>query len=147
MIRFNKEIQGTRSSDDYATPNKFYEKLNSEFKFDYDPCPFRSDFDGLTTDWRGCIYVNPPYSNIEPFIIKGLEELKNGNAEKCVFLIPIRSDTKYWHNLVMNYATEIRFIKGRLNFNESKSPAPFPCVLIIFDKTLNGKCDCSSYLF
>lgn len=45
----------------------------------------------------------------------------------------------------MQYATEIRFIKGRLNFNESKSLAPFPCVLVIFDKTLSGNSNCVTY--
>jgi hypothetical protein len=39
----------------------------------------------------------------------------------------------------MEFACEIRFIKGRLNFNDSKSPAPFPCVLIVFDKQLKGE--------
>jgi len=138
MIRFNKEIQGTRESDHYATPVKFYKKLNNEFQFNYDPCPLRSKVDGLLTEWKGIIYINPPYSNIAPFLIKGIEEIKNGNSKKLVFLIPIRSDTKYWHNLIMKYAKEIRFIKGRLNFNELKSPAPFPCVLVIFDSKLEG---------
>ena len=146
MIRFSKEIQGTRDSDNYATPIKFYKRLNDEFKFDYDPCPFKSDFDGLETEWNGNIYINPPYSGIEPFIRKGIEELKKGNAKKCVYLIPVRSDTKYWHDLVMKYAKEIRFVKGRLNFNESKSPAPFPCVLVIFDNELCGKKTSLSYV-
>ena len=145
MIRFNKEIQGTRESDHYATPKKFYKKLNKEFDFDYDPCPLRSEVDGLLNKWEGNIYINPPYSNIEPFISKGIEELRKGNADKLVYLIPIRSDTKYWHNLIMPYAYEIRFIKGRLNFNESKSPAPFPCVLVIFNKNLNGEKICKTY--
>ena len=146
MIRFSKEIQGTRDSDNYATPIKFYNKLNQEFKFDYDPCPFKSEFNGLETEWNGNIYINPPYSGIEPFIKKGIEELKKGNAKKCVYLIPIRSDTKYWHDLVMKYAKEIRFVKGRLNFNESKSPAPFPCVLVIFDHYLKNELLTSTYL-
>lgn len=29
--------------DDWATPKDFYEKLDSEFKFDFDPCPFQHD--------------------------------------------------------------------------------------------------------
>ena len=146
MIRFNKELQGTRDSDNYATPKKFYNKINKEFNFDYDPCPFKSEFDGLQESWYGNIYINPPYSGIEPFIQKGIEEIKKGNAKKCVYLIPVRSDTKYWHNLIMKYASEIRFVQGRLNFNESKSPAPFPCVLIIFDETLNGIKNSISYI-
>ena len=142
-LRFIKEIQGTRNSDDYATPKHFYEKINREFNFSYDPCPFQSDFDGLQTDWVGNIYVNPPYSNIEPFIIKGLQELKK-SANVVVYLIPVRSDTKYWHNLIMKYANEIRFVKGRLNFNDAKSPSPFPVCLIIFNKE-NGNIACTSY--
>ena len=146
MIRFNKEIQGTRESDHYATPIKFYQKLHKEFNFDYDPCPLRSEVDGLLTEWKGNIYINPPYSNIQPFLTKGIEEIRLGNAVKLVYLIPIRSDTKYWHEIIMPYATEIRFVKGRLNFNESKSPAPFPCVLVIFDKMPQPTNLCSSYL-
>jgi len=145
MIRFNKEIHGTRDSDNYATPIAFYQKLNEEFNFDFDPCPLRATEDGLLKEWEGVIYINPPYSNIEPFITKGIEEVRKRNATKLVYLIPIRSDTKYWHNLIMTYATEIRFVKGRLNFNENKSPAPFPCVLIIFDKTLSGNINCVTY--
>ena len=145
MIRFSKEIQGTRDSDNYATPIKFMAQLENEFQFDLDPCPLRSEIDGLQIEWNGNIYINPPYSNIEPFIRKGIDEIKANRATKCVYLIPIRSDTKYWHDLVLKYASEIRFVKGRLNFNESKSPAPFPCVLVIFDQTLNGECTSKSH--
>jgi len=146
MIRFNKEIQGTRESDHYATPSKFYEKLHNEFNFDYDPCPLRSEVDGLLTEWKGNIYINPPYSNIKPFLTKGIEEIRKGNANTCVYLIPIRSDTKYWHEIVIPYAVSIRFVKGRLNFNDSKSPAPFPCVIVIFNKRLTGTNHCNSYI-
>ena len=146
MIRFNKEIQGTRDSDNYVTPKKFYKKLNKEFAFNFDPCPLKSDFDGLIIDWVGSIYINPPYSNITPFLEKGISEIIKGNANKCVYLLPVRSDTKYWHNIIIKYASEIRFVLGRLNFNESKSPAPFPCVIIIFDEKLGGELMCSSYL-
>ena len=98
MIRFIKAIQVTRDSDNYATPQKFYKKLDAEFNFDFDPCPLRSQTDGLVIGWNGNIYINPPYSNIEPFLHKAIAEIKVGRANKCVFLIPVRSDTKYWHN-------------------------------------------------
>ena len=137
MIRFVKELQGTRDSDNYATPKKFYDKLNKKYNFNFDPCPLRSEFDGLNMNWIGNIYINPPYSNIEPFIRKGILEIEKGNANICVYLIPCRSDTKYWHDYVMKYASEILFVKGRLNFNESKSPSPFPCVLVVFNKNFN----------
>lgn len=41
------------SSDDWATPKELYNKLNSEFNFDFDPCPLHSNFDGLTIEWGG----------------------------------------------------------------------------------------------
>ena len=138
-VRFNKNIQGTRDSDNYATPVSFYKKLDEEFKFTFDPTPFKHNFewDGLLVDWNGNIFCNPPYSNIEPFIKTAIQEIKNGTCTVAVFLIPIRSDTKYWHELIMKHSEEIRFVKGRLNFNESKSPAPFPCVVVIFRKNKN----------
>ena len=140
MIRFDKNIQGTRDSDNYATPKKFYNQINAEYGFTFDPCPYKHDFrwNGLEVDWNGNIYCNPPYSSIEPFIEKGIVEIRNGNAKKIVYLIPVRSDTKYWHNLIMKFASEIIFVQGRLNFNESKSPAPFPCVLIVFDENIGN---------
>ncbi len=140
MIRFDKNIQGTRDSDNYATPIKFYNQLNAEYGFTFDPCPHKHDFswNGLEVDWNGNIYCNPPYSSIEPFIEKGIAEIQKGNAKKIVYLIPVRSDTKYWHNLIMKFASEIIFVQGRLNFNESKSPAPFPCVLIVFHENIGN---------
>ena len=139
-VRFDKNIQGSRDSDDYATPVKFYYHLNEEFSFDFDPTPFKHDFiwDGLEVDWKGNIFCNPPYSNIEPFLKKAISEIKKGNCTKAVFLIPIRSDTKYWHEIILEEASEIRLIKGRLNFNESKSPAPFPTVIVVFDHNKAG---------
>lgn len=141
MIRFDKNIQGTRDSDNYATPKKFYDQINAEYNFTFDPCPYKHDFtlwNGLECDWNGSIYCNPPYSSIEPFVEKGIAEIQKGNAKKIVYLIPVRSDTKYWHNLIMKFASEIIFVQGRLNFNESKSPAPFPCVLIVFDENIGN---------
>lgn len=51
-----------------------------------------------------------------------------------VFLIPSRTDTKWWHDIVLKRAMEIRFVKGRLKFGENKNSAPFPSVIVIFKK-------------
>ncbi|WFD12230.1 hypothetical protein [Tepidibacter hydrothermalis] len=54
-------------------------------------------------------------------------------------LIPSRTDTKYWHEWIFGKA-EIRFIKGRLKFDDSKNSAPFPSAIVIFkDGENNGK--------
>ena len=46
-------------------------------------------------------------------------------------LIPARTDTKYWHNYVMN-ANEVYFIKGRLKFGGASNGAPFPSAIVVF---------------
>lgn len=129
---FNKEILFSSKTDNWSTPKDLYEELNKEFNFNLDPCPLRSLTDGLDIDWIGNIFINPPYSNITPFIEKGLIELKKGNAKICVYLLASRTDTKWFHNYFYNQPNvEIRFIKGRLKFGESKNSAPFPSMIVI----------------
>ena len=44
------------------TPSGFYNQLNDEFYFDFDPCPFpKPNWDGLRRDWGERNYCNPPY--------------------------------------------------------------------------------------
>lgn len=47
-------------------------------------------------------------------------------------LIPARTDTKAFHKYIYGKA-EIRFIKGRLKFGDSKDNAPFPSMIVVFD--------------
>lgn len=125
-------------TDDWGTPTDFYKTLDDEFHFTFDPCPLNPTFDGLKVDWNGNIFINPPYSNVKGFLKKAHEELKKGNAKVCVFLVPSRTDTKWFHDHVYHQA-ELRFVKGRIRFVEngvqSKSAAPFPSVICIFRGT------------
>jgi len=52
-----------------------------------------------------------------------------GKGARVVALVPARTDTTWWHDYCIQY--EIRFIKGRLKFGNSKNSAPFPSALII----------------
>ena len=115
---------------DWKTPKAVYQVLDSEFRFDFDPCPTNPDFDGLSIDWGYRNFVNPPYGReIPKWIKKGYEEsLKN---KTVVFLIPSRTDTSYWHDYIMK-ADEIRYIRGRLKFGDSVNSAPFPSAIAIF---------------
>ena len=123
----------SKKSDDWATPKDFYNNLDKEFGFDFDPCPLNAEFDALSLSykWGKRVFINPPYSNIRGFLEKGLSEIKLGNSEVLVYLIPVRTDTRWFHDLIYNKA-EIRFIKGRLKFGDQKNSAPFPSMLVIF---------------
>jgi len=122
-------VHFSSATNDWSTPKDVYEVLNKEFNFDFDPCPMKSQFDGLSIEWGKSNFVNPPYSNLKLWCKKSFEEWKKGKT--VVMLIPSRTDTKAWHEYIMK-ATEIRFIKGRLKFGGSKNSAPFPSAIIIF---------------
>ena len=118
-------------SVDWPTPAKLYQELDAEFHFDFDPCPLHSQEDGLAPlfcSWHGKrVFCNPPYG---PKIRKFLERAKE--AELAVFLIPARTDTRWFHEIVLPYASEIRFLKGRLRFGDATNAAPFPSMVVIF---------------
>lgn len=109
----NRNIQ---HSDDWATPKEFYDKLNEEFCFDYDPCPLSSEVDTLDKEWGERNFVNPPYSRAlkEKFILKAIEESRKGKL--CVMLLPVSTSTKIFHEHILPNKTEIRFVKGRIKF-------------------------------
>jgi len=116
--------------DEWNTPRSFYERLNQEFDFDFDPCPENHKIDGLYIEWGKRNFVNPPFSEWQKWVRKGYEEYKKGKI--VVFLIASRTDTKAFHEIILPFASEIRFIKGRLHFNDSKKDAPFPSMVVIF---------------
>jgi hypothetical protein len=53
----------------WLTPPDLYAKLDAEFKFDFDPCPYPlpDGFDGLSCEWGSSNYVNPPFGSIRHF--------------------------------------------------------------------------------
>ena len=76
------------------------------------------------------MFCNPPYSQIKSWVKKAYEEsFKPGTI--VVLLIPARTDTKYFHDYILN-RSEIRFLKGRLRFNNAKDNAPFPSMVVVF---------------
>jgi hypothetical protein len=115
---------------DWKTPKVLYQTLDAEFSFDHDPCPPNFTVDGLTTEWGQCNYVNPPYGRELPkWIAKCYEEWQKGKT--VVVLIPSRTDTRWWHDYCMK-ATEIRYIRGRLYFDDADGRAPFPSAIVVF---------------
>lgn len=134
----NIDLMFSKNHDNWSTPRDLYKELDDEFHFTMDPCPLRSLTDGLDIPWRGNIFINPPYSNVGAFLEKGIYEMSSGEADSLVYLLASRTDTKWFHKYIYNKSNvEIRFIKGRLKFGESKNSAPFPSMIVIFKKIEN----------
>lgn len=124
---------------DWKTPKHIIKELEKEFGMLFDPCPNDPTFDGLRINWISPSFVNPPYGReIGEWCKKAYEESLKG--VKVIMLIPSRTDTKWWHNYIMK-ADEIRFIKGRLKFDDQENPAPFPSAIIVFKGVYNKKED------
>ena len=118
------------NNQNWRTPKKLYEELNKEFNFNFDPCPVNPTFDGLNIEWGKCNFVNPPYNReTYKWCKKAYEEHLKGKT--VVMLLASRTDTKFFHEFILK-ANEIRFIKGRLKFNDKKGSAPFPSLIAVF---------------
>jgi site-specific DNA-methyltransferase (adenine-specific) len=130
-------IHFSSASVEWPTPVDVYSELDAEFHFDFDPCPINGTQDGLATllmPWYGKrVFCNPPYG---PGLAKWLE--RGLDADVAVFLIPARTDTKWFHEIVLPKAKEIRFIKGRLKFGVAVNSAPFPSMVVVFERTSVG---------
>lgn len=117
---------------EWPTPKGVYDSLHREFDFTLDPCPVDAAEDGLATlftPWSGHrVFVNPPYCRQ---IGKWIERAPE--ADLAVYLIPARTDVQWFHRLVLPFAKEIRFIRGRLKFGDAKNGAPFPSMIVVFD--------------
>ena len=125
------QVHFSSALDRWATPRDVYQALDDEFCFDFDPCPLDGTEDGLATlytRWDGRrVFCNPPYGpGLAKWLERGLE------ANLAVFLIPARTDTRWFHDIVLPKAKEIRFIKGRLKFGDAVNAAPFPSMIVVF---------------
>lgn len=132
------------NSNEWATPIKFYEELNKEFNFTLDPCAtddnakcrkyFTVKENGLVQDWGDeVVFCNPPYGRELPLWVKKCYEEHKKHNITVVMLIPARTDTSYFHDYIYG-KSEIRFIRGRLKFNDCKQSAPFPSMVVIYRK-------------
>jgi len=128
------------SKEDWETPQWLYDELNKEFGFTCDVAAshknhkhrnyYTSDIDGLKQNWDGICWLNPPYGrSIGLWVCKAHMEAQNGAT--IVMLLPARTDTRYFHDYIYG-KHEVRFIRGRLKFGDSKNSAPFPSMIVVF---------------
>ena len=148
---------------DWGTPLSFFDYVEKTFdvKFTLDACASAHNYkvdqymteqdDALIQEWCESdnngngktyeqVWLNPPYGNMQKqFIVKAATEAVLGNC-RVFALIPARTDTRLFHEVVLNYASAVYFIKGRLHFEESNRKKPnnrgsstHPSMLVIFD--------------
>lgn len=143
LFRLQKEMLNqwlfTSNTDLRATPQDFYDQLNEEFGFTLDPCAthenhkcdkyYTKEQDGLVQSRDNeIVYCNPPYWRE---IKKRVQKWAFARGGVVVMLLPARTDTSRFHDYIY-HKSEIRFIRGRLKFWDSKNSAPFPSMVVVF---------------
>jgi hypothetical protein len=116
-LNFNSN---TTNEEEWLTPPNIIEALGP---FDLDPYApinrpwptakshFTIEDDGLTKDWHGRVWLNPPYG---PKTFIWMEKL--ANHKSGIGLIFARTETKGFHEQIWKKAHAIFFFKGRLKF-------------------------------
>lgn len=132
-------------SDEWGTPQALFDRVNAYFHFDLDAAAtpenkkcekfFSENENALLENWSDhgrSVWCNPPYSKIKSFVIKAIQESET--CDSIVYLVPARTDTKWFHAAVDNGAA-VYFIKGRVRFvGAGNGSAPFPSCLLVFGK-------------
>ena len=143
-----KSVHFLSESSEWTTPEKIINKTIELFgEIDLDPCsnsdfpnvPAKNHFikkeDGLSKDWHGKIYMNPPYGNeIKDWINHLCEQYEKDNIQEAIALTPSRTDTKWFQKMK---AFPRCFIWGRLKFGESGNSATFPSMIGYLGKNIN----------
>jgi len=135
----NMAVHFSSKTDEWATPQDVFDRLDAEFGFVLDVCAtpenakcpryYTKRENGLLQKWEGVCWMNPPYGReIGQWVKKAYTSALEGATVVC--LLPARTDTGWWHDYCMK--GEIRFVRGRLKFGDSKTNAPFPSAVVIF---------------
>ena len=139
----NTDVMFSSATDNWSTPQDFFDKLNDEFHFTLDVCAdennhkcehyYTKEIDGLSRPWIGTVWCNPPYGRKIGEWVRRAHFSSHIGSATVVMLLPARTDTRWFHDYIYNKSnTEIRFIKGRLKFGGCKNSAPFPSMVVIF---------------
>lgn len=142
--------------DDRRTPRELFDPLREEFCFTLDAAAstdnalcrhyFTRDDNALKLAWLGVVWCNPPYSDILSWVEKADWEVRRGNAEVVVMLLPAnRTEQAWWQDWIepgrRAGRIEVRFLRGRLRFDTpdhdyTKQPKgnrpPFGVCLVIW---------------
>lgn len=129
--------------DEWLTPKYIIDALGA---FDLDPSSpinrpwdtatmhYTIEDDGLSQDWQGRVWMNPPYGRQTGRWLKKLSEHGNGTA-----LVYARTETKMFFDYVWNKADAVFFFKGRLQFynidgTRGNNNAGAPSCLVAYGK-------------
>ena len=143
-----ESVHFSSDSAQWHTPSEVAQRVAQALGgIELDPCSdlkrnvtaekhFTQDDDGLSREWFGRVYMNPPYgAEITAWVEKLCHQYALGNVTEAIALVPARTDTEWWR-MFRDYA--ICFVDGRLKFSGHDNSAPFPSALVYLGKNIDG---------
>jgi phage N-6-adenine-methyltransferase len=93
---------------------------------------YSSADDGLSREWHGRIWLNPPYGDeASKFVAKAIQEYEQGRVTEGLLLLKAATDTAWFRPL---FTYPICFVYGRISFitggSGEATTATFPSVLV-----------------
>ena len=126
-------VRGTEGTGEFEryTPARFVEAVREVLgQIDLDPASsaiaqgivkakdfFSERDDGLAQPWRGCVFLNAPYSRdlLPRFVSKLNTEIQCGNTTQAVLLTNAGTDTD-WFDTALRTCSSVCFTNGRIRF-------------------------------
>lgn len=132
LAKAGKKVDDDVDGDSWGTSKKILEAVVDTFggnPIDLDPASnddaqrrvkaithYTIDDDGLSKEWNGRVYLNPPYSQPAAFVSKLVAEVDAMRTDEAVILVNASTSTKWFHHLLQN-AYGMCIFAGRLAFH------------------------------
>lgn len=135
-------------SMEWETPWWLFDLLNLEFQFTVDAAASKYNAkmerywtmkeNGLVQSWtEESVFINPPFlaEDLRRWTEKAWVSTRDV-LTKAVMVVPVKADQPWWHDYAIK--TEIRFIHGRVTFNEevAKGTFPGPVAVLVFGRNI-----------
>lgn len=134
-------------NSEWYTPPYLLERVYSVMSIDLDPASpfppvvrckkyFTVEDDGLSKEWFGNVFLNPPYGReISKWISKLCDSWIYGYVRNAIVLVPVKSDTR-WFDSLADISSYFVTLKGRVKYVHPKlgvcTAGTFPsCVFLV----------------
>lgn len=119
-----------------------YAALNAEFHFTCDidahQCTPEQKRAWLEKQWGTRTFCVVDHANVDAWVRKAHAQSLLAQTTAVVCLCPARTNTEYFHNIILRHATQVRFLKGRLRMKGHAKQSPFPSCLVVFGSAKIG---------
>ena len=96
--------------------------------------------DSFKLNWKysSWVYINPPYKNVTPWVLKAFEDSQKYGTN-FVFLIPAATQTILWQNYIFKNAARIQFIRQYVKFKGYDGALPCALALVEIQRKIFSK--------